>query len=180
LRVDINDSMTEERKRAKATLLEDQAYLEFVLGAADLGTWELDLTTDISSVRSLRHDQMFGFVERQAEWGREIAERHILAEDLPVYRSALARARETGQFGCEVRVRWPDGSIHWIAPQGQVRLDAEGRPSSLRGVVADITLYRQGVDQILAQKLPVSQANTALQTQITQRTDERATRSIDR
>jgi PAS domain S-box-containing protein len=173
LLADIIDSEPEELKLARARLLENQAHLEFVIEAADLGTWEMDLTTDICSVRSLRHDQMFGFAERQAEWGRDIAERHILTEDLPAFRSALARARATGQFGCEVRVRWPDGSIHWVAPQGQIRLDAEGRPASLRGVIADITLYRQSADQILAQKLPVSQANTALQTQITQRTDER-------
>jgi len=173
LPVATGDGTAEELKRANAALLENRTYLEFVLEAADLGTWELNLDTDASSVRSLRHDQMFGFAERQAEWGQKIAERHILAEDLPVFRSALARARETGRFGCEVRVSWPDGSIHWIAPQGQVRFDAETGPWCLRGVVADVTLQRQAVDQVLAQKLPVSQANTALKEQITLRTDER-------
>lgn len=133
----------EDRKAAEAALRDQEQRLAFALEAADLGTWELDLTTDTSSVRSLRHDQMFGYAEPQAEWGQAIAERHVLEEDRPIFRAAFARARETGVLECEVRVRWPDGSIHWIAPRGRTAYDAAGRPVRMSGVVADITARKR-------------------------------------
>lgn len=133
----------EDRKAAEAALRDQEQRLAFALEAADLGTWELDLTTDTSSVRSLRHDQMFGYAEPQAEWGQAIAERHVLEEDRPIFRAAFARARETGVLEFEVRVRWPDGTIHWIAPRGRTFFDAQGRPVRMSGVVADITARKR-------------------------------------
>ncbi len=40
------------------------------LEAGQMGTWELDLKTD-TSVRSLRHDQIFGYTTLQEDWGNE-------------------------------------------------------------------------------------------------------------
>ena len=40
------------------------------LDAGQMGTWELDLATD-TSVRSLRHDQIFGYATLQPDWGTE-------------------------------------------------------------------------------------------------------------
>lgn len=54
-------------KKAMATAKESEERLRIALEAADLGTWELDLTTDKSGVRSLRHDQIFGYEQQQAE-----------------------------------------------------------------------------------------------------------------
>ena len=110
--------------------------------AAGLGTWDLDLTSDIAAVRSLRHDQIFGYDQPQAEWGSEIAMRHVLPEDRPIFQAAFVRAAETGVLSCEVRVQWPDGSIHWIAPLGRTYYDSDRRPVRMAGVVADITARR--------------------------------------
>jgi PAS domain S-box-containing protein len=122
---------------------EAEERLRVALEAADLGTWDLDLTTDTSSVRSLRHDQIFGYEEHQAEWGQHIAMRHVLPEDQPIMQEAFARAANTGALSFEVRVRWPDGSIHWIAPRGRTYYDDEGHPVRMAGVVADITERNQ-------------------------------------
>jgi signal transduction histidine kinase len=77
-----------------------------------------------------------------SEWGQEIAMRHVLQEDRPAFQQAFARAVETGVLSFEVRVRLPDGGIHWIAPVGRTYYDAEGRPVRMAGVVADITESR--------------------------------------
>jgi PAS domain S-box-containing protein len=165
--------MASTLSRAEAALRENEARLQFAIEAANLGTWELDLTSDKPSVRSLRHDQMFGFHEPQVEWGQTLSEQHVLPEDLPVYRAAFAVARDTGVFSCEVRIRWPDGSIHWIAAQGQTRFDEEGRPISLGGIVSDITARKHIEERRGASELRMLRANDSLQTQVTLRTDER-------
>lgn len=128
-----------EQKRAEAALQQSEASLKLAIEAADLGVWELDLPTDRSAMRSLRHDQMFGYPEPPAEWGQEIAERHVVPEDVPVFRAAFARALETGLLAFEVRVRWPNAEIHWISVRGRTSSDASGRPVRISGVVADVT-----------------------------------------
>jgi PAS domain S-box-containing protein len=128
-----------QRQDAENALRESEERLRIALEAADLGTWDLDLTTDTASVRSLRHDQIFGYREPQSEWGREIAMRHVLPDDRPAFQQAFVRAVDTGVLAVEVRVRWSDGSIHWVAPLGRTYYDAEGHPVRMAGVVADIT-----------------------------------------
>ena len=113
--------------------------LRVALEAADLGTWDLDLTTDTAPVRSLRHDQIFGYETAQAEWGQEVAARHVLEQDRPAFEAAFADALQSGVLACEVRVRWPDGSVRWIAPRGRTYYDAQARPVRMAGVVADVT-----------------------------------------
>ncbi len=132
-----------EQKHAEEALRESEHRFKIALEAADLGVWDLDLTTDLASKRSLRHDQMFGYSELQPEWGQAVAERHVLEEDRPVFRAAFARAVKTGELAFEVRVRWPDGSIHWIAPLGRTFYDASGRPLRMSGVVSDVSRARQ-------------------------------------
>ena len=49
-----------ERKRAEAALKDSERRLTLALDSAQMGMWDLDLLTD-TSVRSLRHDQIFGY-----------------------------------------------------------------------------------------------------------------------
>lgn len=125
------------RQRDQA-LRDSEQRLQVALDAASLANWDLDLSSD-TAIRSLRHDQMFGYTELQSAWGQSVAERHVVEEDRPLFRAGLASALKTGVLSFEVRVRWPDGSIHWIAPVGRTSYDDAGRPVRMAGVVADIT-----------------------------------------
>ena len=131
-----------ERKVAERKLVESEERLRLALEAADLGTWDLDLTTD-TAVRSLRHDQIWGYQELQPEWGLEIAMRHVLPEDRALIREAYARGLETGVVLHENRVVWPDGTIRWVSVEGRVGYDDEGRAARVVGVVADTTERKQ-------------------------------------
>ena len=65
-------------------------------------------------------------------------------DDLPGVNVEVARciaAREP--FIRELRVVWPDGSVHWIAGRGEFTLDAGGQPVRMRGAVMEITERKQ-------------------------------------
>ncbi|MDN5697049.1 MAG: PAS domain S-box protein [Rubrobacter sp.] len=101
-----------ERARAEEELRESQERLSIAVEAARMGVWDLDLTQGHYSVRSPRHDEIFGYSEPQSEWGGEDAKRHMLEEDRETFDAAYIRARRTGDLEFEARVRWPDGDIH--------------------------------------------------------------------
>jgi PAS domain S-box-containing protein len=127
-----------ERTQADDALRKSEERLRIALEAANLGTWDLDLKTG-NAVHSLRHDQIFGYQDLQNEWTYEIAAQHMLPEYQPIFREAFSRAEKTGELSFEGKVRWPDGSIHWIAPHGRTYYDTERNPVRMIGVVADIT-----------------------------------------
>lgn len=137
-----------EQKRAEDALLKAQESLTIALEASQTGTWDLDLSRDFSGHRNLRHDQIFGYKEAQAQWGQQIAKRHVVEEDQEIFDAAFARARETGKLNFEVRVRWPDGSINWMAVQGRFYFDENGKPIRAAGVNFDITERRKAEKQL--------------------------------
>jgi PAS domain S-box-containing protein len=132
-----------DRKKAETSLQEAQESLEIAIEAAQMGTWHLDLTRDVSSKRSLRHDQIFGYQTPQLEWGESIARQHIVEADKKIFDAAFAHARETGKLDFEVRVQWSDGSIHWMAARGHFYFDEQGNPVKGGGVNFDISDRKQ-------------------------------------
>jgi PAS domain S-box-containing protein len=130
------------RKQSEEALREAQESLTIALEAAQMGTWDLDLTRDFSGHRSLRHDQIFGYETQQKNWGREIARRHIVEEDCEIFDEAFARAVVTGKLDFEARVRWPDDSVHWMAARGRLYPDESGIPVRGAGVNFDITEHK--------------------------------------
>jgi len=136
-----------ERKRTEAVLREREDRLSLALEAADLGTWDLDLLTG-KAVRSLRHDQIFGYRELQPEWTFEIALRHVLPEDREKVREAYAPAIGKAAMSVEARVRRSDGALRWIVSSGRFHFDGEGRAVRIVGVVADITERREAEEAL--------------------------------
>lgn len=129
--------ITESRKIMEE-LRESERRYRLVLEAADLGTWDFDIETGVA-VHSLRHDQIFGYQELQPEWSYETSVRHIFPEYHKTVRDAVARALETGILSYDAKIRWADGSIHWIGPRGRVQYNSEGKPVRMMGIVSDIT-----------------------------------------
>lgn len=139
-----------DRKRAEELIKDTEAKLNLALESAQVGAWELDLETD-TAIRSLRHDQIFGYSTPLPRWGAGEFRRHVLAEDLEHVDSCFAEAMKTGHFSMECRIRWPDETVHWISAEGSVSRDETGRPVRMRGVVTDITERRQA-ELVLAQQ----------------------------
>ncbi len=132
-----------ERKRAEENLRSARARLRFALDAADMGEWDLDLRTNVS-VRSLRHDQCFGYDTAVPVWGADTFLAHVHPED----RARLEKLRKSaragrGLYDVECRVVWPDGSIHWLWIKGTYSFDDSGAPIRLSGIIADVSERRR-------------------------------------
>jgi two-component system, cell cycle sensor histidine kinase and response regulator CckA len=113
--------------------------IRFVLEAAGIGWWHLDMSTN-TTTRSLLHDQMFGYTEMLPSWSYDDYIAHVHPDDRAMVAESFARALAGGEaYAVDVRVVWPDGSIHWLFTRGRCLMDEQGTPVRVAGMVADIT-----------------------------------------
>lgn len=127
-----------------------QDHLTIAVEAAQMGTWDLDLTNNFVGPRSPRHDQIFGYATPQATWSPAIAKQYIVEEDQASFDAAVEHAMLTGELTVTVRVRWPDGSLHWIGVRGRFYSDEHGRPVRGLGVNFDITERKHAEETLRA------------------------------
>ncbi|HEU5073110.1 MAG TPA: PAS domain S-box protein, partial [Polyangiaceae bacterium] len=124
---------------ATAQLRSSEERLRLAQHAAHIGTFELNLQTGVNTwtpeLEALHGLEPGEFKNTQQNW-----EELILAEDRP---AALARVNEALETFLPVegewRVRWPDGSLHWLVGRFQVLKDEAGRPHRLIGVNMEVT-----------------------------------------
>ena len=143
--MDISRRISDEEK-----LRETNERLTAAIEAGELGTWDLDLTTNKIN-RSPRHDQIWGYPDGIPEWTPGVFMKNVVPEDHPIVVSAYELAMETGLLSHENRIKWPDGSIHWISANGRVRFDKNKTPVRITGVVADIT-ERKKAEEVMRGK----------------------------
>jgi len=129
--------ITEEVK-AKETAIENENRLRLAAEAAALGIWELNI-----------QDQAFNYSQRLAEIFGHTPDNDVNLPDIRaqvnaddmqnIVLKAYHEALITGKYLYEVRITWPDGSLHWIRVQGVVVYDEKKVPSMMLGTILDIT-----------------------------------------
>jgi diguanylate cyclase (GGDEF)-like protein/PAS domain S-box-containing protein len=65
------------------------------------------------------------------------------------------------QYNIQHRIIWPDGSIRWIAAQGDIIRDNKGEPERMLGMAQDITQQKEIEDALLTQSLIVTNMEEA-------------------
>ena len=139
-----------ERMKAQQALKESEARLSLAYQASRMGTFELNLQTGVNTW-SRQLEEMYGlspgsFPQTQPAW-----EDLVYPDDRSKALVMARRAIETGaQAEGEWRVRWPDGSIHWIFGRIQVFKDEAGQPARMSGINIDITermLAQQAIEE---------------------------------
>lgn len=138
--MDIHDQITYQKR-----LEEDEARLNIVIEASELGTWELNLKSKKVQY-SDRYLQILGYNSPVALTHEQILN-HLHPDDLPVREKAFKQAMESGSLHYISRVIWNDSSMHWIEGKGRVFFDDHNEPLKVIGTVQDIT------EQVKSQKV---------------------------
>ncbi|WP_372715470.1 chemotaxis protein CheB [Novipirellula sp.] len=131
-----------ERKAAELELQQTKERLEVALEAAKMGVWELDVVSGMARTNT-RHNQIFGREAGEVEWSLKSFREQLLPEDQPLLDEAIKTALRSGVLDVELRVRWADGSIHWVYDRGRVTYDNDGRPKAMSGVTLETTGHRR-------------------------------------
>jgi PAS domain S-box-containing protein len=130
------------RRQAEIATVELQHYtdrLTLALDAANMGSWDWDLTTN-QIFWTPTHEMIFGYEPGQPERDYQDWASRVHPEDLSKVEAAIQSALAQHQdFDCEYRLLMPDNTLHWVDALGRGYYDSEGQPVRMTGVVQDIT-----------------------------------------
>jgi two-component system, cell cycle sensor histidine kinase and response regulator CckA len=128
-----------EKVQAEVALRDREWQLVLAQTAGRLGIWERDLRTGLTTTSS-EFARLHGLIPDELPRFHEEYLSLVHPEDLPRIQKEYQESIErTHVWDTEFRVRWRDGSVHWLLGQGQVVLDPSGQPVRLVGIALDIT-----------------------------------------
>jgi PAS domain S-box-containing protein len=137
-----------ERHQATKALMQSEKQLRRALEAARMGSWFWSVQDNrLSWDDNLRQLYALSPEERVATH-QEFLER-VHPDDRTSVDSAMEKVlKEGGDLDYEFRVLLPDGRVRWIANQGEVRRDEQGRAVYMTGVSSDVTERRVAEDRL--------------------------------
>ena len=138
----------DELKRAEEALRESEQRLTLAQQAARIGSFEWNIQTDVNTWTP-ELEAMYGLEPGEFAGTETAWEELVHPEDREATLELVQHAFETGQpMEGEWRVRWRDGSVHWIFGRFQVLKDKAGKPLRLTGVNIDITERKRAEDAL--------------------------------
>ena len=117
------------------------------VAAAELGTWEWDLSTG-RVIWDERLESIFGVPIGTFDGSFDTYEQLLHPDDRATMKSAVREALDTRSgHHVEHRVVHPDGTVRWVEGWGRVIQDGDGSVTGMVGVARDVTdLHRTAQD----------------------------------
>ena len=137
-----------ERLRMTSALARSEARLQEAERMVGVGSWELDLSTDMFTYSPGLARLMGLALEGNLTVSAFIELVH--PEDRRVLREAIAECVETGSASCEFRVDIPNVGVRVFTTQGEAVPGEGDGPGHLRGATLDVTGEREGERERLA------------------------------
>jgi PAS domain S-box-containing protein len=138
----IHLDVTQQRALDETLRLQEQR-LQLATQIAGVGIWDRDLATE----QVIWEEQMYrlrGLPPEDPRSPREIDELIMLPQALAERRQRIRRHLQDGEaYEYEFEVRWPDGSVHWLASTGRAVRDEQGAPLRMVGLNWDVTQRRR-------------------------------------
>lgn len=153
-----------ERSRVEEKLRESEAHLQLALRIGRMGTWDWNIQTG-AMLWSEGHFTVLGLQPNECEPSHEVWASHVHPDDLAEAETKLQQAIQARtEYHHEYRLRWSDGSIHWVEARGQFSYNAQGQPKHSIGAVIDITERKQAEETLhqTLQKLNFHVENTPM------------------
>jgi len=133
-----------EQVEARKSLEYNEERLRLTAETAMLGIFDLRLP-EREFIASKRLYEIFGFAET-------VSYDHLFSvlhpDDVHIRENANKLSHTTGRIGYEVRLIWPDQSIHWISAYGKVFYHEDGSPMRVLGTIMDITAQKKRLSDI--------------------------------
>ncbi|MGH9852328.1 MAG: sensor histidine kinase, partial [Blastocatellia bacterium] len=128
-----------ERKQIEEERREGEERLRLALEAGRMGVWEWDTRTNAVKW-SKEHYTVMGLAPFSVEPDYHTWAGRVHPDDLPVAAGAMRRViEEKGEYCCEYRIIWPDGSVRWVEGRGKPVYDEGGQCLKVSGLIVDIT-----------------------------------------
>jgi PAS domain S-box-containing protein len=164
-----------DRKAADSTLLLSEQSLRLATEAAEVGTWDLDLTTD-TLTWSDRTKAAFG-ISPGVPCSMADFYGGLHPDDLAVTTEAFLSATDPDRradYEVEYRtIGKEDRVVRWVAAKGRGIFDSDGRCVRAIGTAIDITRRREIDDRLRRSEAELSELNKSLERQVAERTGER-------
>jgi PAS domain S-box-containing protein len=137
-----------ERDQATAALAHSEERLRRALDAARMGVWVWSVETNtLSWDDNLR--ALYGLAPADRITGYDDFLARVHPDDRALVAETVRRIlNEGGDLDYEFRVVLPDGRTRWIADQGEIRRDQQGRPVYLTGICTDVTERRMSEERL--------------------------------
>lgn len=141
-------AVTYERDRATKALGRSQDQLRRSLDAARMGTWTWSIESNtLTWDDNLR--QLYGLGSNEQVTGYDDFIRRVHADDRAFVETSVRSSFERGgELDYEFRIVLADGRIRWIADQGHVVRDDQGKPLTMSGVCMDVTERRVSEERL--------------------------------
>ncbi|MBW4606233.1 MAG: response regulator [Hassallia sp. WJT32-NPBG1] len=128
----------QKQRQTEAVLQQTEQQLRLALKTAKLGSWELNLQTNVLSA-SDQYKLNFG-LSPDADFSYQTLMSRIHPDDQAWVQSAIKQAiANDTDYDVEYRNIWADNSIHWVLVRGRCIYDLIGNPLRMVGMSMDIT-----------------------------------------
>ncbi len=154
----VNARLLEQHRQAEAALRTSEERLRMAVEAGQVGIWDWDIARNEVSW-SDRVYEMHEMPPGSDTGGFEGFSERVHPEDLAKVQQTMTAALAGGApYTVEFRTLLPGGRIRWIATQGRLVRDSEGKPLRMVGASTDVT---ERVELLAAERRARDQAEAA-------------------
>ena len=137
-----------EHKQVEETLRQITERLDMAQHAAQIGTWDWDVSTGHIEWSTEMFD-LFGLDPLKSTASFEVWKSIIHPEDIAIADLRIDQAlKQHETLNSDYRIVLPDGQIRWINSVGRGKYDDQGQPIRMIGICMDITERKRMEDDL--------------------------------